>query len=191
MQKLVECVPNFSEGRDRAVLDAIAGEISSVEGAQLLDVDPGAATHRTVMTFIAPPEIAVEGAFRAIRKAAELIDMTKHHGEHPRMGATDVCPFVPLQGTTLEECADLARRLGDVGGEDLGIPVCLYGDAASRPESRFLAEVRSGEYEGMAEKLRLSDWKPDFGPDLMPPRSGVTAIGAREFLIAYNVNLNT
>ena len=191
MQKLVECVPNFSEGRDRAVLDAIAGEISSVEGAQLLDVDPGAATHRTVMTFIAPPEIAVEAAFRAIQKASELIDMTKHHGEHPRMGATDVCPFVPLQGTTMEDCADLARRLGKRVGRELGIPVYLYGEAASRPERRSLADVRSGEYEGMAGKLLLPDWKPDFGPTQMPPCSGATAIGAREFLIAYNVNLNT
>lgn len=191
MQKLVECVPNFSEGRDRTVLDAIAGEISSVDGAQLLDVDPGAATHRTVMTFIAAPEAALEAAFRAIRKASELIDMTKHHGEHPRMGATDVCPFVPLQGMTMEDCAALARRLGDRVGRELGIPVYLYGEAATRPERRSLADVRSGEYEQMAEKLMRPDWKPDFGPERMPARSGVTAIGAREFLIAYNVNLNT
>jgi glutamate formiminotransferase/formiminotetrahydrofolate cyclodeaminase len=191
MQKLVECVPNFSEGRDPALIESITAEITAVAVAQLLDVDPGADTNRTVVTFVAPPDAAVEAAFRAIDRASRLIDMRTHRGEHPRMGATDVCPFVPLQGTTMEECAGLARRLGERVGSELGIPVFLYGEAASAPERVSLAEIRAGEYEGMAEKLRRPEWKPDYGPSELPPRAGATAIGAREFLIAYNVNLNT
>lgn len=189
--KLIECVPNFSEGRDRSILDAIAAEVAGTPGAVLLDVDPGAATHRTVFTFAGPPEAVLEGAFRAIRRASELIDMTRHHGEHPRMGATDVCPFVPMQGATMQDCVDLARRLGRRVGEELGIPVFLYGEAATRPDRRRLPDIRKGEYEALAEKLARPDFQPDFGPARFNPRSGATAIGARPFLIAWNVNLNT
>ncbi len=189
--KIVECVPNFSEGRDMAVIDAITAEISDTEGAVLLDVDPGANTNRTVVTLVGTPEAVVEAAFRAIKKAAELIDMSGHTGEHPRMGATDVCPFVPVSGVTMEDCAELARILGKRVGEELGIPVYLYENAASRPERRNLADVRSGEYEGLAQKLKDPEWKPDFGPAEFNAGAGATAIGAREFLIAYNINLNT
>lgn len=191
MQKLVECVPNFSEGRDKAILEAIAAEMRGVEGVRLLDVDPGAATNRTVFTMVGSPEGVEEAAFRAIAKAAELIDMSKHHGEHPRMGATDVCPFVPVSGVTMEECAEIARKLGTRVGRDLGIPVYLYDRAAAVPERQSLATIRSGEYEGLPQKLADPVWKPDFGPAAFDPRTGATAIGAREFLIAYNVNLNT
>ncbi|HKQ62909.1 MAG TPA: glutamate formimidoyltransferase, partial [Candidatus Polarisedimenticolaceae bacterium] len=189
--KLVECVPNFSEGRDRATIDAITREISAVAGAKLLDVDPGAATHRTVVTFVGPPDAVLEAAFRAIRRAAELIDMGRHHGEHPRMGATDVCPFVPMQGATMEDCVELARRLGHRVGSELGIPVYLYGEAASRPERRRLPDIRQGEYEALPQKLQSAEFAPDYGPAAFNARSGATAIGAREFLIAWNVNLNT
>ena len=189
--KLIECVPNFSEGRDRAVIDAITAEISGTPGAMLLDVDPGAATNRTVVTFIGPPGAVEEAAFRAIRKAAALIDMSRHKGEHPRMGATDVCPFVPVQGATTEDCVAISRSLGKRVGEELGIPVYLYEAAASRHERRSLADVRKGEYEALAEKLKDPFWAPDFGPAAFNPRSGATVIGAREFLIAWNVNLNT
>ena len=185
--KLIECVPNFSEGRDSSVIDAITAEITAVEGAVLLDVDPGAATNRTVVTFVGSPAAVEEAAFRAIKAAATLIDMTRHHGEHPRMGSTDVCPFVPLQDVTMEECVDLARRLGQRVGEELGIPVFLYEAAATREDRRSLAVVRKGEYEGLADRTD----PPDFGPAHFNERSGATAIGAREFLIAYNINLNT
>ncbi len=191
MMKLVECVPNFSEGRNRDVIDQICAAATEVEGARLLDVDPGAATHRTVVTLVGHPDVMAEAAFRAIRRAAELIDMSRHRGEHPRMGATDVCPFVPVQGVTMEECVELARRVGRRVGEELGIPVYLYEEAASTPERRSLADVRQGEYEGLAARLADPRWKPDFGPARFNPRSGATAVGAREFLIAYNVNLNT
>ncbi len=183
--KLVECVPNFSEGRDRAVIDSITAEIEAVDGAELLDVDPGEATNRTVVTFVGSPDAAEEAAFRAIARAAELIDMSKHSGAHPRMGATDVCPFVPLEGTTLEDCAAIARRLGARVGAELGIPIYLYEHAA-RGGRRSLAEVRTGEYEGLAARADA----PDFGP-AFNGSTGATAIGARQFLIAYNVNLNT
>jgi glutamate formiminotransferase/formiminotetrahydrofolate cyclodeaminase len=188
--KLIECVPNFSEGRDRAVIDAIAAEIAGTEGAALLDVDPGAATNRTVVTFLGPPEAVEEAAVRAIRKAAELIDMRKHRGEHPRIGATDVCPFVPVEGATMEDCVAVARRVGKRVGE-LGIPVYLYEAAASRPDRRSLADVRKGEYEGLAERMKDPSHAPDFGPASFQARSGATVVGAREFLIAYNVNLDT
>jgi glutamate formiminotransferase / formiminotetrahydrofolate cyclodeaminase len=191
MQKLVECVPNFSEGRDRGILDAIATSIREVEGVRLLDVDPGAATNRTVFTMVGPPEPVMEAAFRAVARAAELIDMSKHRGEHPRMGATDVCPFVPVSGVTMEECAAMARRVGERIGRELSIPVYLYDQAASRPERASLANIRAGEYEGLADKLKSPEWKPDFGPAAFNSRTGATAVGAREFLIAYNVNLNT
>ena len=183
--KLIECVPNFSEGRDQDVIDAITSEIAAVEGAALLDVDPGAATNRTVVTFVGSPDVVEEAAFRAIAKAAELIDMAKHTGEHPRMGATDVCPFVPVEGATMEDCVEVARRLGERVGSELGIPVYLYEHAANDGR-RSLADVRSGEYEALAAR----DDAPDFGP-LFNASAGATAIGARQFLIAYNVNLNT
>ncbi len=189
--KLVECVPNFSEGRDRAVIDAIVAEIVGTPGALLLDVDPGAATHRTVVTFLGPPEAVEEAAFRAIRRAAQLIDMSRHRGEHPRIGATDVCPFVPVQGATMQDCVEIARRLGRRVGEELGIPVFLYEAAAMRPDRKSLADIRQGEYEGLASKLKTPSFLPDFGPAQLNARSGATVIGARPFLIAYNVNLNT
>ncbi len=191
MDRIVECVPNFSEGRNRDVIDAITGEIRQVEGVMLLDVDPGEATNRTVVTFVGEPDAVLEAAFRAIRKAAELIDMSKHKGEHPRIGATDVCPFVPVSGVTMEDCVQLAHRLGKRVGEELGIPVYLYEEAATRPERRNLADIRKGEYEGLPEKLKDPEWKPDYGPAEFNPKTGATVIGAREFLIAYNVNLNT
>jgi len=189
--KLVECVPNFSEGRDRAVLDALAEAIKSVSDVRLLDIDPGEATHRTVFTFVGPPDAAGEAAYRAIARAAELIDMRAHRGAHPRMGATDVCPFVPLAGASMQECVELARRLGERVGRELRIPVYLYEQAASQPSRRALSDIRQGEYEGLREKLTDPVWKPDFGPAALNEKSGATAIGAREFLIAYNVNLNT
>jgi len=183
--KLIECVPNFSEGADRAVIDAITAEVTAVEGAELLDVDPGVATNRTVVTFVGSPEAVEEAAFRAIAKAAQLIDMTHHTGEHPRMGSTDVCPFIPVEGATMQDCVEIARRLGERVGSELGIPVYLYEHAA--PDGRrSLSDVRSGEYEGLAAR----DDAPDFGP-AFNASAGATAIGARQFLIAYNVNLNT
>lgn len=189
--RIVECVPNISEGRDQAVIEAISGVIHQVDGCELLDVDPGAATNRTVITFVGSPEAVVEGAFRLIAKARDLIDMTKHSGEHPRFGATDVCPFVPVSGVSMEECADLARRLGERVGRELDVPVYLYENAASRPERRNLAHVRSGEYEALEKRLADPKNAPDFGPAEFRPRFGAVAIGAREFLIAYNVNLNS
>lgn len=189
--KLMECVPNFSEGRDQAVLDAIASEIRSVKNVVLLDVDPGADTNRTVFTMAGEPKAVVEAAFLAIKKASELIDMSKHTGAHPRMGATDVCPFIPISGMTMEECVEYARILGKRVGEELGIPIYLYENAASKEEWRNLANVRSGEYEALREKAKDPAWKPDFGPHAFNAKSGATAISAREFLIAYNINLNT
>ncbi len=189
--KLMECVPNFSEGRDHAVLDAIANEIRSVNNVVLLDVDPGADTNRTVFTMAGEPNAVVEAAFLAIKKAAELIDMSKHTGAHPRMGATDVCPFIPISGMTMDECVEYARILGKRVGEELGIPVYLYENAATKEEWRNLANVRSGEYEALSEKAKDPEWKPDFGPHTFNAKSGATAISAREFLIAYNINLNT
>jgi glutamate formiminotransferase/formiminotetrahydrofolate cyclodeaminase len=188
---LVECVPNFSEGRNQAVIDAVAGAIRETAGAFLLDVDPGKDTNRTVVTFVADCDAVIQAAFNAIETASRLIDMRKHTGAHPRMGATDVCPFVPVRGVTMEECAALARALGKRVGEELGIPVYLYEYAAASEERRNLANVRAGEYEGLARKLADPKWKPDFGPSELNPKSGATVIGAREFLIAYNVNLNT
>lgn len=189
--KLVECVPNISEGRDRKILDAIAAVITSVPGVRLLDVDPGAATNRTVFTFVGPLDATAEAAFLVIGKAAELIDMRLHKGAHPRMGATDVCPFVPLADTTMAECVDLARALGGRVGKELRIPVYFYEEAATRPQRRALSEIRRGEYEGVSAKLKDPEWSPDTGPKVFNERAGAIAIGAREFLIAYNVNLNT
>lgn len=188
---IIECVPNFSEGRNPEILDQIAATIRSVEGVRLLDVDPGKATNRTVMTFVGEPEPVIEAAFLAIQKAGELIDMRQHQGEHPRMGATDVCPLIPIANISMEDVVVYARKLGKRVGEELGISVFLYENAASTPERRNLATIRSGEYEGMATKLKDARWKPDFGPAQLNEKAGVTAIGARDFLIAYNVNLNT
>ena len=191
MKKIIECVPNFSEGRDLSIIKQITDTIESVQGVELLDVDPGESTNRTVVTFIGEPDPVKEAAFRAVQKAADLIDMSKHHGEHARFGATDVCPFVPVAGATMEDCAEAAREVGKRIGEELGIPVYLYENAASTPERRNLAKVRSGEYEGLEKKLSKPEWKPDFGPAEFNAKSGATAVGAREFLIAYNINLNT
>ena len=189
--QLVECVPNFSEGRDQAVIDAIADAMRSVEGVAVLDVDPGADTNRTVFTFVGPPDAAVEAAFQAMKVAVERIDMRKHTGEHARLGAVDVTPFVPVSGVTMDDCVQLAKRLGERVGNELGIPVYLYEEAATSPQRRSLPDIRAGEYEGLANKLEDPTWKPDFGPAEFKPRSGAFVIGARKFLIAYNVNLNT
>ena len=191
MQKIIECVPNFSEGRDLNVIKQITATIEAVEGISLLDVDPGASTNRTVVTFVGPPEAVVEGAFRAIQKAAELIDMRKQKGAHPRMGATDVCPFIPVSDVSWEEAIDCAKSLGKRVAEELKIPVYLYEKAASAPQRSNLSVIRAGEYEGFFEKIKDPKWKPDFGPAEFNARSGATVIGARDFLVAYNVNLNT
>ena len=191
MKQLIECVPNFSEGRDMSIIKQITDQIETVEGIKLLDVDPGAATNRTVVTFVGTPDQVVEAAFLAIRKAMEVIDLSKHHGAHPRFGATDVCPFVPISGITMEETVEYARKLAERVGNELGIPVYCYENAAYTPARRNLAYCRSGEYEGLPEKLSNIAWKPDFGPATFLPHTGAIAIGARDFLVAYNVNLNT
>ena len=191
LTKIVECVPNFSEGRDKKIIDQICSAIKTVETVELLDVDMGSDTNRTVVTFVAESRYVADAAFKGIEKAAELIDMRKHTGAHPRMGATDVCPFVPVSNTTMEECVDIAKSLGKIVGNKLGIPIFLYESAAVSKERRNLANIRSGEYEGFEKKLKEQNWKPDFGPSKLNVKSGATAIGAREFLIAYNINLNT
>jgi len=191
MKQLIECVPNFSEGRDMAVIKVITDEIEKIKGVRLLDVDPGAATNRTVVTFVGEPEAVIGAAFMAIRKAAEVIDMSRHHGEHPRFGGTDVCPLVPVSNITMEETAAYARKLGERVGRELGIPVYCYENAAFSPERRNLANCRAGEYEGLPKKLEDPAWKPDFGPAKFNSRTGAIAIGARDFLVAYNINLNT
>ncbi len=191
MPKLIECVPNFSEGRDLNVIRQITAAIESVEGVSLLDVDPGASTNRTVVTFVGEPDAAVEAAFRGIQKAAELIDMRKQTGAHPRMGATDVCPFIPVSEVSWEEAIACAKSLGKRVGEGLKIPVYLYEKAATDPARSNLSVIRAGEYEGFFEKIKVPAWKPDFGPAVFNEKSGATVIGAREFLVAYNVNLNT
>lgn len=188
---IVECVPNFSEGRDRAVIDAIARAIRSVQEVSLLDVDPGYDTNRTVYTFIGPPERVREAALAASREARVLIDMRRHHGAHPRIGALDVCPFVPVSGISMEDCAQLARSFGHTLAEELEVPVYLYEKSATNPDRQSLADIRAGEYEGLPKKLEDSNWAPDFGPVAFDPRWGATVTGAREFLIAYNINLNT
>ena len=193
-RKIIECVPNFSEGRDMQVIGQITAEIEKIGGVNLLDVDPGAATNRTVVTFVGTPEAVVEAAFQAIKKAGEVIDMRHHHGEHPRMGATDVCPLVPIANITMDECAQLARELAKRVGDELGIPVYCYENAAFRPERRNLANCRAGEYEGIADKFKDPNWKPDFGPTVFNDRvahTGCTMIGARNILVAINYNLNT
>ncbi|MFZ1221247.1 MAG: glutamate formimidoyltransferase [Chthoniobacterales bacterium] len=191
MKKIIECVPNFSEGRDLEIIRQITDAIASVEGISLLNVDPGASTNRTVVTFAGSPEAAVEAAFRGIQKAAVLIDMRKQKGAHPRMGATDVCPFIPVSNVSWEEAIACAKNLGERVGAELKIPVYLYEKAASDPSRSNLSIIRAGEYEGFFEKIKEPAWKPDFGPAVFNEKSGATVIGAREFLVAYNANLNT
>ena len=190
-EKLIECVPNFSEGQRPEIIKQITDEIENVEGVKLLDVDPGFDMNRTVVTFIGSPEAVKKAAFNSIKKAAELIDMSKHKGSHPRMGATDVCPFVPVTGVTTEECIELSKEVAKKVGEELSIPVYLYEKSASKPERENLAKIRQGEYEALEEKLKKPEWKPDFGPTKFNAKAGGTVIGVREFLIAYNINLNT
>ncbi len=193
-KKLIECVPNISEGRDMNIINEIAKQVETVEGVKLLDIDPGKATNRTVITFVGEPNQVVEAAYRLIKKSKELIDMRHHHGEHPRFGATDVCPFVPISNITMQETAEYAHKLGKRVGNDLHIPVYFYENAATEEKRRNLANVRAGEYEGLNEKLQNPDWQPDFGPnkfDNEVAQSGAVAISARDFLVAYNINLNT
>lgn len=191
MKQILECVPNFSEGNDLTIISQITEEIESVAGVKLLNVDPGKATNRTVVTFVGPPSEVVEAAFLAVKKASGLIDMSRHRGEHPRFGATDVCPLVPVAGITMEETVGYARKLAKRIGEQLKIPVYCYENAAFEEKRRNLASCRSGEYEGLSEKLKNPEWKPDFGPCEFNKKSGAIAVGARDFLVAYNVNLNT
>lgn len=191
MPRLVECVPNFSEGRNIKTINAIAGAISVVNGVKFISAEPDKDYHRTVVTFIGEPAGVVEAAFQATKKASELIDMTQHKGEHPRIGATDVVPFVPLQGVTMQDCVKLAHQYGKRVGEELHIPIYLYEEAATKPERKNLSIIRKGEYEGLADKLNNPEWKPDYGPAVFNQRLGATVTGARVFLIAYNVNLKT
>jgi glutamate formiminotransferase/formiminotetrahydrofolate cyclodeaminase len=191
MARIVECVPNFSEGRKIRTINAIAGAISAVPGVKFISAEPDKDYNRTVVTFVGEPEAVLEGAFLGTRKAAELIDMSQHHGEHPRIGATDVVPFVPVSGVSMEDCVRLAKEFGARVGMELQIPVYLYEEAASRPERKNLSAIRKGEYEGLAEKLKDPAWAPDFGPAAFNAASGATVTGARMFLIAYNVNLDT
>ncbi|HWY09893.1 MAG TPA: glutamate formimidoyltransferase [Bacteroidia bacterium] len=189
--KLIECVPNFSEGRDLNIIKQITHEIESVEGVKLLNVDPGKATNRTVVTMVGEPEAVINAAFLAIKKAGELIDMSKHKGEHPRMGATDVCPLIPIANITMEETAEFAKKLAKRVGEELKLPIYLYEAAQSDKKRSNLSVIRAGEYEGFFKKIKLPEWKPDFGPSEFDTKRGATVIGARDFLVAYNVNLNT
>lgn len=194
MKKILECVPNFSEGRNMDTIKQITNAIETVEGVKLLDVDPGKATNRTVVTFVGSPLAVLEAAFQAIKQAAALIDMRQHKGEHPRFGATDVCPLIPIAGITMEEAANYAHQLAKRVGAELGIPIYLYEQAATTPKRKNLATVRAGEYEGLPQKLSSTNWKPDYGPSSFTEavaKTGVTAIGARDFLVAYNINLNT
>jgi len=190
-KQLIECVPNFSEGRDLAIIKQITDAIESVEGVKLLDVDPGKATNRTVVTFVGHPEKVIQAAFLGIKKASELIDMSKHTGEHPRMGATDVCPLIPIANISMKEVAEYAHKLGEMVGQATDIPIYMYEAAATRKERQNLAVIRAGEYEALPEKLKKTEWRPDYGPAKFNSRAGATVIGARDFLIAYNVNLNT
>ena len=191
MEQLIECVPNFSEGTDLALIKQITAAAEGVEGVKLLNVDPGKATNRTVVTFVGRPEAVIEAAFRAIKRAGELIDMSRHKGEHPRMGATDVCPLIPISNITMEETARYAQKLAKRVGEELNIPAYLYEEAQSDKKRHNLSVIRNGEYEGFFKKIKLPEWKPDFGPAVMDEKRGATVIGARDFLVAYNVNLNT
>lgn len=189
--RLIECVPNFSEGREQNIIRQITEQIENIEGVKLLDVDPGKATNRTVVTFVGNPDSVIEAAFQSIKKASELLDMSKHSGEHPRMGATDVCPLIPVANITIEETVEYSKKLAERVAKELSIPVYLYEFSATRPERKNLAKIRAGEYEGLSKKLQDPEWKPDFGDSVFNPKSGATVIGVRDFLIAYNVNLNT
>ncbi|HCA42047.1 MAG TPA: glutamate formimidoyltransferase [Bacteroidetes bacterium] len=189
MKKIIECVPNISEGRDEKIINECAAAVRSVPGVTLLDVDPGKSTNRTVFTFVGDPESVVEAAFQFTKKAVELIDMSKHSGEHPRMGAVDVVPFVPVANVTMEECIECAKKYGERAGSELGIPIYLYEEASNNPDRKMLKQIRSGEYEGIKNKIYKPEWKPDYGPAEFIPKSGATATGARFFLIAYNVNI--
>jgi glutamate formiminotransferase/formiminotetrahydrofolate cyclodeaminase len=191
MNKLIECVPNFSEGNDLSVIRQITDEIEKVDGVKLLNVDPGKATNRTVVTLVGSPDACVEACFQAIKKAGELIDMSKHKGEHPRMGATDVCPFIPISGISMAETAQYAVKLAERVGKELKLPVYLYEAAQKNPARKNLSIIREGEYEGFFKKIKKPEWKPDFGPTEYDAKRGATVIGARDFLVAYNVNLNT
>lgn len=191
MEPLIECVPNFSEGRDQTVIDTITQSIVAVEGITLLDVDPGQDTNRTVVTFVGNPQAVEEAAYQAIKTASTVIDMRHHNGAHPRMGATDVCPFIPVRDATVDDCVEISKRVGERVGKELRIPVYLYEHSAQTPERENLARIREGEYEGLADKLNDLHWKPDFGPAEFNARAGATVIGCREFLIAYNIDLNT
>jgi glutamate formiminotransferase/formiminotetrahydrofolate cyclodeaminase len=189
--KLVECVPNFSEGRDKAKIEAITSQVETVQGARLLDVDPGWETNRTVVTFIGTPEAIVEAAFRCIKKAYEVIDMSKHTGAHARQGACDVCPFVPVTGVSMDDCVEISHKLAKKVADELNLPVYMYEYAATKPEWTKLPDIRVGEYEALSEKMKDPYWKPDYGPQEFNPKFGVLTTGARKFLIAYNINLNT
>ena len=191
MKQLIECVPNFSEGNDLSIIKQITDQIEAVEGVRLLNVDPGKATNRTVVTMVGEPELVIEAAFRAIKKAGELIDMSKHKGEHPRMGATDVCPLIPIANISMEETAVYAQKLAKRVGEELNLPIYLYEAAQPNKSRSNLSIIRAGEYEGFAQKIILPEWKPDFGPAVFDAKRGATVIGARDFLVAYNINLNT
>ncbi len=191
MEKIVECVPNFSEGRDKAVINAIAAAIESVDGVKLLNVDPGADFNRTVYTFVGEPEAVLNAAFQSAKIGTALIDMTKHKGEHARMGALDVMPFIPIKGVTMKDCVKLSKRFGERMARELGIPVFLYAESATKPERERLPDIRKGEYEALEEKLKDPSFKPDYGEPVFVPKSGATVTGAREILIAYNINLNT
>src|SRR6201747_2523914 len=191
MNQLIECVPNFSEGVNLAIIKQITDEIETVEGVRLLNVDPGKATNRTVVTFVGEPGAVIEASFLAIKKAGDLIDMSKHTGEHPRMGATDVCPLIPISNISMEETAEYARKLAERVGKELKLPAYLYEYAQPDKKRNNLSVIRAGEYEGFFKKIKLPEWKPDFGPAEFDAKRGATVIGARDFLIAYNVNLNT
>lgn len=189
MSKIVECVPNISEGRDEKIINACADAVRKVQGATLLDADPGKSTNRTVFTFVGNPDCIVEAAVQFAKTAYELIDMTKHSGEHPRLGAVDVVPFVPVSDVTMQDCVECAKRFGKRAGEELGIPVYLYEEASDQSYRKALRQIREGEYEAIKERIYKPEWKPDFGPQEFIPKSGATVTGARFFLIAYNVNI--
>ena len=191
MTKLIECVPNFSEGRDTEKINIILDHIKQVDQVTVLDVDPGKDTNRTVVTLVGPPEAIAEAAFQGIKIASEILDMSKHSGTHPRMGATDVCPFIPINGVSEEECIELSKQVGKRVGDELKIPIYLYERSSKDPKRKKLPDIRNGEYEGLSDKLADPDWKPDYGPSELHVKGGATAIGCRDFLIAYNINLNT
>ena len=189
MKKIVECVPNFSEGQNQDTIEAIANAIKNVEGVTLLDVDPGYSTNRTVYTFVGTPESIVEGALAGARAAKQLIDMRKHKGEHPRMGALDVCPFIPISNVTMDECVEISKKFAEKASKELSIPIYLYEFASNNPYRKSLSQIREGEYEGLAKKIYLPEWKPDYGPQEFIPEWGATVTGARNYLIAYNINV--